>query len=1179
MTTRTHKGAERRARPRHLVDLPVKILVEGRPVPHCQVRDLSLGGARVRCPRKPDPASLAPGKTCDVLLKLPIRAEERELWLRAEVVRPEDDGFCIRFIGVDPAAQTVLHAFLAERGISSVADAPDGRVRSVLDRHLDGLVAGLLEQLESDLLAFSEQATSDAARERIQADLSGVLWAHHQGELELALRQNLLGKLSARTFGDHAAAFHKEILELIERDRYEISLAKSALVKRLEDSLAPSLEPLRRALGGGALPLDPQDLAEGLDATLDLLGLSTEARVLCLRSAGQGLPQRLEPLYREVAEILPPAPPASSRRREVRRATPTMAGGAGRKELTSREVADAIMTLPPGTIREGEGLPIQRLLGLINSPGASLPRHVAERIQVSDRMLTGMLEQSSVPLAAKRWIGRFGQRLLANAVEEPGFFAGDHPLLRLVDQIEHLAMYVGDESGGGTLGREIDTLLQHALETDDRDRNALERITDRLAVLEHQHSESYRRNVERVVAACEGRQRLREAQREVRRRINQSLAGRRMHRAVADLLDVAWRPLLQLVCLREGDRSPEFRDYWNTLLDLHAACGGELSGHILASDPSVLPAALQRGFAYIGFDPFRRAALLDRVEGALRTVRSGVQAPDEDYLDYPTLQSREDDEAVNAEPPVGVDPKRWSEAQARVSELAVGASLQLADGDGVQRLRLAWRSRDGGELVFINPRGFRVRSLRPAELSRALLEGKAQVGVVEEEGISSRTGYAILEQMRSRIAHHTTRDSLTGLNNRRQLLGTLTRQLAGETSHLSQILGFADLDQMDIVNSSCGHAAGEKLLADVAKLLERNLGKEAFLAYLGGSRFGFTVPAADEAQAEAVGERVRAAVADRPFQWEGTQFPVSGSLGVVLAEPKGESAETLLSSADTACLAARQAGGNRVVVFRDEDEEIQRQRDRMRWLVTAESAVKAGRLRLRCQRIAFAAEGSVSPHHHEILVSAFDEQGELLPLGPFISAAEAFNLMAEVDRMVIRKAFDWLQTYPSRWGLLGGIAINLSGQSMGDNALVEFIGNSLAELKIPPEFVSFEVTETTAIVDLDRAAAIIEGTKELGCRFALDDFGTGMSSYSYLKRLPVDYLKIDGSFVKDLMTNPHDEAIVKSINEIAHFMGKETIAEYVETQAIAERLRSIGVEYLQGYAVERPFYLDDVGQT
>jgi EAL domain-containing protein (putative c-di-GMP-specific phosphodiesterase class I) len=300
-------------------------------------------------------------------------------------------------------------------------------------------------------------------------------------------------------------------------------------------------------------------------------------------------------------------------------------------------------------------------------------------------------------------------------------------------------------------------------------------------------------------------------------------------------------------------------------------------------------------------------------------------------------------------------------------------------------------------------------------------------------------------------------------------------------------------------------------------------------------------------------------------------------VGLVLVGSDEDNPGALLSAADSACLAAQHTGGGRVTLFHEGDEDIARQREKMRWWVRAEQAVKAERLRLRCQRIARVDAIAGPPLHHEVLLSVYDENNAELPLGEFIGAAEAFGLMAELDRLVLSKALDWLHAHPREAGNLGGLAVNLSGQSLDDSSLVDFIRDRLTELAIPAGLLSFEVTETAAIANLDRAVAIIAGIRALGCRVALDDFGTGMSSYSYLKRLPVDYLKIDGSFVRDILNNPQDHAIVKSINETAHFMGKQTIAEYAESPEIITHLRNLGVDHVQGYALERPFYLDEIG--
>lgn len=366
------------------------------------------------------------------------------------------------------------------------------------------------------------------------------------------------------------------------------------------------------------------------------------------------------------------------------------------------------------------------------------------------------------------------------------------------------------------------------------------------------------------------------------------------------------------------------------------------------------------------------------------------------------------------------------------------------------------------------------------------------------------------------------------------------------------------------------------MLAAVGKLLENTLQESTCMAYLGGSQFGLLVPAADEQQGHEAATRVLRAMADMPFLWQGKLYPVTTSIGLMMMREDSENPEALLSAANAACSAARQAGGNRVTLYREDDESIVGRLKKMQWWGLTGDTVKEERVRLRGQLIA-PAHPEENPHqHYEILLSVYDENGAPLPLDEFIASAELFNVMGDVDRLVIRKALSWVADNLSKIERLGGVAINLSGQSLVDPALVNFIRDNIERKHIPPAFVSFEVTETAAILSLDRAAAVIQGIKALGCQFALDDFGTGMSSYGYLKKLPVDYIKIDGSFVRNILSNSHDQAIVKSINEIAHFMGKETIAEYVENREILEYLHESGIDYVQGFALEKPVYLDEI---
>jgi len=251
----------------------------------------------------------------------------------------------------------------------------------------------------------------------------------------------------------------------------------------------------------------------------------------------------------------------------------------------------------------------------------------------------------------------------------------------------------------------------------------------------------------------------------------------------------------------------------------------------------------------------------------------------------------------------------------------------------------------------------------------------------------------------------------------------------------------------------------------------------------------------------------------------------------------------------------------------------------MEWVTRLKLALDENRIKLRCQKIASISSDDYSMPHYEVLLSVEDENGLQVPPSDFIFAAEQYNRMQAVDRWVISSVFDWMINNKSLLDSINGLAINLSGHSFNDESLLAFIWEKFVEMKVPREKVIFEVTETATIANLDRAADFIKEMKGVGCKFALDDFGSGLSSYAYLKHLPVDYVKIDGVFVKDLVTDESDYAMVKSIHEMAKFLGKRTIAEYVENNEILEKLKEIGIDYAQGWGIEKPVMLDDINEA
>lgn len=432
---------------------------------------------------------------------------------------------------------------------------------------------------------------------------------------------------------------------------------------------------------------------------------------------------------------------------------------------------------------------------------------------------------------------------------------------------------------------------------------------------------------------------------------------------------------------------------------------------------------------------------------------------------------------------------------------------------------------------------------------------------------------SMLREMRFLASH----DPLTHLLNRHAFDQRLRQAFADARDYeLTQVLCYMDLDQFKLINDICGHVAGDTMLRHLSHRLRQAIGADGVLARLGGDEFGLLLERSSLERGIQVAERIFTAIQGFRFTWEGRSFSCGISIGIVEINASTESTHTALSAADTACYVAKDMGRNRLHVYRPYDEEIARQQGQMHWVNRIESAIQQERFCLLQQPILSIGSQAIGDEHVEVLLRMRDEQGREISPGAFIPAAERYNLMVSLDRWVIHNTFRWLADHPARLHELGLCAINLSGQSLGDSALYEYILEQLREFQLPAEKITFEVTETAVVSRLDHATRFISLLKRRGFHFSLDDFGTGMSSFAYLKSLPVDFLKIDGSFVRNMLHDPVDRAMVESINRIGHLMGLRTIAEYVESDQILEQLIDMGVDYAQGYGVVRPSPLEAV---
>ena len=424
--------------------------------------------------------------------------------------------------------------------------------------------------------------------------------------------------------------------------------------------------------------------------------------------------------------------------------------------------------------------------------------------------------------------------------------------------------------------------------------------------------------------------------------------------------------------------------------------------------------------------------------------------------------------------------------------------------------------------------------------------------------------------MAEQMSHLAAHDALTGLLNRREFERRLelavASAIAGDRQHTVLYL---DLDQFKVVNDTCGHVAGDELLRQLTVVLLDCLRQNDVLARLGGDEFGVLLENCPASPASRIADLLRKTVSEFHFVWLDKVFPIGVSIGLVTFSNGGITMPDVLRMADSACYVAKDKGRNRVHVFTEENEELAHRHGQMSWIARIQQALDHNRFVLYCQPM-MALDVARHGSHYELLLRMLDDDDQVIPPMAFIPAAERYGLMPLLDRWVIRHAFESHAPRHRPDAPPGTCAINLSGTSISDETFLPFLMKQFAQSRVPPSEICFEITETAAIANLGQAAVLIRELKAIGCKFSLDDFGSGMSSFTYLKHLPVDFLKIDGSFVKDMIDDPIDRAMVESINHIGHVMGLSTIAEFVESPGIILALREIGVDYAQGYAIGRP---------
>ncbi len=1064
----------------------------------------------------------------------------------------------------------------------------------------------LLQQLTTDLFALNRWA------DRFEEDLLSSLFAPPSPRLS--------DQTSATGCADEG-----EELSLLDKESFERSLEAKKLAEHLAQRFASELAGLEELLRdceapspsaiADELPVSPTRIAQSLSDLTDAMEMGTPSRQVVFECARVMFERDLGAIYWDLLAALGgegdkwlrsrtiPTPRQSTS--ATRPATgPKSTGETGAPPPRPRDRApESATTLPPSATACWDNPPpaSKSALGTLWThlqPSAELSsadivegldraaraQGFEKGLESGDRQRAHLAtqlwdlveEDATLSSSAESWRRRLQLPLLAAVTTDPEFFTrDDHPVRILLDRLDELGGLINSADDAG-LTRSIRDTVEHVLTQLNGptilDRTLLRQLASSVEELAEGQSQKYQRNVERVVKACAGRDRLRHCRDRVQSELDQRYAGRRVPAVFAELLDSAWRTLLEITLLKQGEDSPGYQAHWETLDALVQRLGGEphrIVNQLPGADK--LMERLAAGLDFATVDPLKRAALLERVRRVLAETSP-------DVIDLaPYTPSHKLSQAAPTPPTDGGD-EEWHSALEGVKNVRVGDTIVLRGApEARKRLRLAWIGEGGWLYTLVDQRGFKAADLTADQLTRKLASRQVEIEPGEERPLTERAIDQMLDNLREQVKHQAASDDLTDLNNPSRFQTLLARTLADARAGIPHVLLWIDVDQFTVLRNTFGLEAADQLRVAISRLLKEQFAGKGILANLGGDQFAATITRCAKDRGLQLADAFRRSVADMSFAWEGAGIPASVSVGVIdLAETNASCAD-VLQTADATLFAAKRGGGNRCILYSGNDGVIHRRKSSMEWLKRVDQALDRGSLDLRCQRIAPVDPASGLELHYEVLLGIHDEDGESLDINHFIAAAESYNRMWAVDRWVARTAFEWAAEHPGELERLGGLAINLSGQSMNDEGIVDFLHALFSETGVSPERISFEATETVAITNLSRASHIIRAIKSMGSSFALDDFGSGFSSYSYLRQLPVDWLKIDGAFVRGIHRDPADYGVVKSIHEIGHFMGKRTIAEYVEDDDILVHLREIGVDYAQGYRIEMPRRLAELG--
>ncbi|MCU7906641.1 MAG: DUF1631 family protein [Candidatus Thiodiazotropha sp. (ex Epidulcina cf. delphinae)] len=1216
----------RRRHPRLDIDYPATLHYQGQPFRDCRIHNFSEGGIYLRCAGTRLSELLPDGYfTGNERREAMLELEDRQIQVRIAIVflRRQGVGVCFLEAGEGKHVFSCLQSLVGPQQHTAPTSRPVSLDQASLAPVIQHLRSGLLAYLKPMLGGFfkqSRQTLLDGAGEPSdtlqESALFFAITTLEQREREITEDyidavtdsfDELLGSGKHESDSQPEGSNGLELVEKVEIDHWVII---NDIARRLEPEQARSLYRLEvtlsylthAAIKDEANPLSPISLLNAMKHALDGYDLHLNCFKLILKVFYSTVLQGIERLYEEMLDGLGQQglDPATAGR-----------GGARRTELDSEayraapgeplrhvstlldlqhhrnkrqpmprqstmeaaQVVESLNTLP---LRHGSSLLSQLEQGLASQtePVVNLGPVIRAAISTGEELVAALQQDSLVPDELKGLLNRLEVPIIQEVVQDPTLLENsNHPVRRLLAVIEALTPYLNSPGGASALrGRSAVSRLLEAV--DGGMLIGVDQVTKALEALQGEQLERFHGNRRIAVACCEKEQLHSQAEQAVMDCLRHQLLGKSVSIALDRLFRYGWINLLVQTRVSQGEESPAWKAYLCVIEILMKLFHGkpavrEMSG----SRVHDLISIIRKGFREYPVHPQgsrRFAAELQQalLTGGAEEARCFEQRVviDEVYLAQFHSSGNRGPKRPTA---AGEDPASLEQVRSlKIDEWLVVES----DNRSSRMLNLAWKSPQSTRYLLVDGDGFKALDAGVDELAERFAGQDYAVLKNSVQPIVERTIDRILDKSYNEIKEESAIDLLTGLMNRRCFERHLRELLAdAERNHAEHVLILLDLDQFQVVNDLCGFEGGDKLLQTVSLILLSYLSENGVVARIGDDEFAMLIRNTNLEKGYQLAESQRHAIEEYRYTWSDRLIPVSASLGVVQVDAREQgSSDELLQAALSACHLAKEGGRNCTRIYVASDTAYRDHKEMVQAIPTIQEALTNDRMVLYVQPIVpLRSEEGLNPHY-EILLRIMDEKGELQPPQSFIRIAEHYDLMRAVDRWVVERFFRSLIPYGDAMDSRISFSVNLSIKSIADSDFKRFLRKQIAGSPVQPHQLGFEITETALSRDIGGTASFMQEVREMGCSCYLDDFGSGYASFSYLKDFPVNFVKIDGVFVREMMHKPADLAMVISIMEIAHFMGKQVIAEYVSDAAIGQALRDMGVDYAQGYHFGRP---------